>query len=557
MTDLHELLKDLSRDPKSWTKKIRTELSKLISKMDIDDQDLVERLLVPLMPYYERLRIIYPRLFSKSFAPYHEDFWTWMDLIQKGKKYPAFIAIWPRGGGKSSVAEACVPELGGILARKYCWYVRETQGQSDKSVENISDLLESNEVARYYPEMSERELGKYGRSKGWRRNRLSTASGFVVDGMGLDQAVRGIKDMEQRPDLIIFDDVDGRHDSADKTLKKIEIMTNSIIPAGSPDVVIIFIQNLLIPDGVMAQVADGRAEFLLDRKISGPYKAVDNLVMHKGEDGKWLVIDGQPTWEAGFPKEIIDWMINDMGPSAFLRECQHEVDKTGGMYDHIEFEHLYLNQVPELLKTVVIVDPAVTSHDGSDSMGIIVDGLGMDNLIYRIWAWESITSPLKAIKNAIIKAVQFKAREVMIETDQGGDTWKSVWKEAVRELIKEGRIRKDQVPRMIQDKAGSGHGPKIHRGHQMLAEYELGRFVHVIGTHYTMEKSLRRFPKKPLDLADAMWWGWYFLVGKTGKVMKPRKLDWYGKPGVESDDQSGSPQRSHLEVEEMLKEYGN
>jgi len=38
-------------------------------------------------------------------------------------------------------------------------------------------------------------------SKGWRRNRLRTASGFTIVAIGLDTAARGVKLDEDRPDL--------------------------------------------------------------------------------------------------------------------------------------------------------------------------------------------------------------------------------------------------------------------------------------------------------------------------------------------------------------------
>ena len=47
-----------------------------------------------------------------------------------------------------------------------------------------------------------------------------------------------------------------------------------------------------------------------------------------------------------------------------------------------------------------------------------------------------------------------------------------------------------------------------------------GRVIHVRGTHNTLERSLRRFPTKPLDLADAAYWGWYDMLGNVaGKAV--------------------------------------
>lgn len=464
--------------------------------------------------WQERLPLIYPKSFTKAFADYHGVLWQWIDDLTLLAP-PSLIVIWPRGSGKSTDAEVGAVEVGATRLRQYCWYVRETQDQADKSVENIGALLESPEVERYYPLMSERALGKYGKPKGWRRNRLMTAQGFTVDAMGLDTAIRGVKVEENRPDLIILDDIDGRHDSIVKTTKKLEIITESIIPAGSPNVAILAIQNLQLPDGVFAQIVDGRAEFLLERVVSGPHKAIENLA-YKQKDGKFIVTGGQPTWPEGQGIETIQRQINLWGLTAFLREAQHEVEKSGGMYDHIEFQHCEWDEVPDLIKIAVWVDPAVTSTDKSDNMGLQADGIAENGKIYRLFSWEAITSPEDAIKRAIRKAMELGALQVGVETDQGGDTWVSVYARALDDIkgtppedekeLEEWKAR--PWPTFKADKAGAGHGPKTHRGQQMLADYERGAIVHVIGTHAILEKSLRRFPKKPLDLADAAYWSW-------------------------------------------------
>jgi len=555
-SDILQVLDDLNRDPGSWSVEVKAFLSEKIDSLDEDEQDLAERLLIPLMPYGKRLPVIYPELYSLDFAPYHHDFWRWADQIIKGQAVPAFIGILPRGGGKSTNAEVACVELGGVNARSYAWYVRETQDQADKSVGNVNEILEGKSVARYYPQMSERSVGKYGKAKAWRRNRLMTASGFVLDGMGLDKAVRGVKDLEQRPDPIIFDDVDGRHDSLSTTQKKIEIMTESIIPAGSRDVAVIFMQNLLIADGVMSQLVDGRAQFLLNRILCGPYKAINDLAYRKRKDtgpGEpvYEITGGSPTWE-GFDIPVAEKMMDDIGPTAFLREAQHEVERTGGMYDHVDFHHIREEALPPLVKTYVLVDPAITSTDKSDNQAVVVGSLGVDDQIYVHYGWEGITSPQKAIKNAIIRAVHFKATKLYIETDQGGDTWKSVYREAWKELVRDGVVPIGMIPKMEQVKAGAGHGSKVHRGNQMLVDYELGRVTHVLGTHAQIEKALLRFPTKPLDLADALYWCWWTLWGRRKPEMKTGRIDWYGDQGLPQEQEGGIPQRSEQEVREML-----
>ena len=75
------------------------------------------------------------------------------------------------------------------------------------------------------------------------------------------------------------------------------------------------------------------------------------------------------------------------------------------MYDHIEFTHCKWDEVPDLVRIAVWVDPAVTSTDQSDSMGIQADGIDEDGTIYRLFSWEAVTSPEDALNRAIRKAL--------------------------------------------------------------------------------------------------------------------------------------------------------
>jgi phage terminase large subunit-like protein len=167
-----------------------------------------------------------------------------------------------------------------------------------------------------------------------------------------------------------------------------------------------------------------------------------------------------------------------------------------------------------LERVVVWVDPAVTSTDQSDAHGIQADGIA-DDIIYRLYSWEGRTSPDDVIRRAILKAVELGAECVGVETDQGGDTWQSVYDRVWDALVTAGAIP-DGAPKPLfrQEKAGAGHGPKAHRASQMLAAYERGEIVHVVGTHGPLEAGLRRFPlTKPFDLADAAYWAWHDLAG--------------------------------------------
>lgn len=458
---------------------------------------------------------LFPRVVTEPFGDFHLEFWEWVWAMRAGLRPKPLVAVWSRDFAKSSNAEMAVVALGARKVRTYGLYISGTQDQADDHVGNIGGLLESKEVEAFYPDLANRSVGKYGNSKGWRRNRLRTRSGLVVDAMGLDSAARGAKVDEQRPDFMVIDDVDEETDSANATAKKMKALTKKLLPAGANDLAVLAIQNLIHPDSIFSQLVDGRADFLADRIISGPIPAVENLEVEQ-QGNRFIIVGGKATW-AGMDLNRCQEVIDDIGITAFRSEHLHDVEAPpGGMFDHLSYERCDWDDLPELVRTVVWVDPAVTDTDNSDSMGIQADALGVDGKIYRLWSWEQRSTPVDAITRAIRKALQLGAREVGIETDQGGDTWESVYKEACRTLKAEGVD--GPYPRYKWEKAGAGHGPKRERAGRMLAAYETGRFVHVNGTHHVLERGLNRFPEtKPYDLVDAAYWAFYALnQPKTG-----------------------------------------
>lgn len=487
----------------------------------------------------EWLNRLFPAYVSAPFAERHIELWDWLDAIMPGTRPAPFVAIWPRGGAKSTTAELGAVRMGARRARRYIWYVSSTQDKADKHVETVASMLESKAVERADADLSNRKTGKYGNSKGWRRERLRTASGLTVDALGLDSGARGAKVEEQRPDMIILDDVDEKEDTPKTTQRKIDLITTSILPAGSDDCAVLFIQNLIHPDSIASRLADGRADFIADRIVSGPYPAVEGLAYEQNADGKFIITAGQATWE-GQSLAVCQDQITTWGLTSFRKEAQHEVDESGGVWDHINFRYCEWGDVPwsKVLRSAVWVDPAVTDTDESDSMGIQADAVSTDKKLYRLFSWEGITSPEDAIKRAILKGIEIKADHVGVETDQGGDTWKSVYKIVCQTIQKESDDRwqfaREQrakngekidpnekppviiFPKFASDKAGAGYGSKVERNQRMLTDYEGGRVIHVIGTHTALERSLKRFPRKPLDLADAAFWGWNDLLSPKG-----------------------------------------
>lgn len=316
-------------------------------------------------------------------AEFHTPFWEWIDAIRPGESCRPFVACVFRGAGKSTTWELGAVRVGVKLSRRFALVVAETQDQADERVQAVRTLFESIGVGA--------ALTKQGHSRGWRRDELRTENGFNVAGIGLDVAVRGIKFDAYRPDWIAFDDCDNREDTPRATDKKERAITQSILKAGSRDVVVSFAQNLIHADSIMARVigtpgASKRADYLLDAIRIGPVNGIEGLRIEQAAttDGtlRWKIADGRATWP-GFSIPIAEADLNRVGRTAFLREVQNEVEESGGgLWDGVPFRYLLddpplveINAetgLPALLAVATAVDPSGSAR--GDEVGIVTCG---------------------------------------------------------------------------------------------------------------------------------------------------------------------------------------
>lgn len=457
-----------------------------------------ERIGIPAPARWEPwLHALFPNYVTGGFAPRHRAFWDWLWAIDGDDDPDPFVGIWPRGGAKSTSAELGTAALGLRGRRRYALYVRDTQDRADDSVSNIGKLLESAAVERHYPEHAERLVGKYGNSQGWRRNRLRTLGGFTVDALGLDVAARGAKLEEQRPDLIIFDDVDDRHDSADATEKKLTTIRESLLPAGTANCAVIAIQNLIIPHGIFARLADGRADFLARRIVSGPEPALEKMKTTRVEDPdrgvvRTVITAGEPTWD-GQDRAACQQLMDRIGFRAFDRECQHNVEeREGALWSRKLLESCRRAAPPGGYKRVVIgVDPS----GGAEEIGIIGGGLGYDNhaYIFADRTAKGARGPLYWGRAACDLYHDAKADKVVAEKNFGGDMVESNIKVADKTV----------AVKMVTASRG-----KAVRAEPVASLYEDG-LVHHVGTMPELETEMTSWvpgdPDSPNRMDAAVW----------------------------------------------------
>lgn len=171
--------------------------------------------------------------------------------------------------------------------------------------------------------------------------------------------------------------MDDLHDTPRITERKIETITQTVLPTGSADCAVLFVQNRILDTGVMSRLADGSAEFLLERAPISEEPAIIGLRYERIQDERgvyrYRITGGVPTW-AGQDIAICERDINAFGLQAFLREKQHYVaSASGAFFRPSELRAVMPEEVPEIRAFCLSVDFAAT-EGGGDYTAIVALG---------------------------------------------------------------------------------------------------------------------------------------------------------------------------------------
>lgn len=284
------------------------------------------------------------RTFKKPFSPFHHRFWRWywparLKLL-RGERLTVdeltALLIWGRGMGKSSHVEwACIAE--GALSEGvtdepgYVGYICADADLAKGHVLSIRDRLGSPSIAEHYPGLAHPRLDKRGVQTAWRQDKLVTDSGWGIIPIGLKEGVRGGRLFDERFSMFVFDDVDSRRFSSDVIRKNLEIIAYEILPAGTPQTLNLFPQNLIRDDGALAQILSRESDVMSHRTVIGtedgePQPAFEAVELEPDEErlGAYKIASAVPVWE-GFDVEAAEVFLSNSGKAAFLAEYNHDM----------------------------------------------------------------------------------------------------------------------------------------------------------------------------------------------------------------------------------------
>lgn len=420
--------------------------------------------------------------------------------------------IAPRQIGKSTWDFHILPIWAGAYGhKKYALCFSNSVDQAQGWLRNFQQELETNELLRNdFPEFCDTfKLTKGGKAFADNRNITIRGNGFVFQAKGADSAVLGTNINGVRPDLLLFDDIepDESNYSTYEANKRLNTLLQSHFYLNTFATVEI-IGTTTMPDSIIDQIRkvgeakrtyEGDESYFRD-SLDPQYRwVVDNHInVHY-----FPAIIEEETGERSLWPEVwpMDKLNEDRHTRSFAMNMMNRPISTEGGYWNEEDIQLDDNEYAG--QTILAVDPAVVTKRANDDTGIAVLSYGPDGTIYVRHA-EGVKLAADELAIHVEKLVQqFGVDLVYVESNQGGDLWKQVFK--------------NSSVRVSLHRHNSGNS-KEHRASQAFDLYKKGRIKHV--AHFPkLEEQMLIFPKgRHDDVLDAVVNGVLLMSKKRRRV---------------------------------------
>jgi phage terminase large subunit-like protein len=367
-----------------------------------------------------------------SFAGCHYE-WAqialgWRDagdvLAEPAEDRHAIVA--PRETGKSTWWYLILPLWAAAYGHKefVAAYAHATS-QSETHLATFRKELENNVLLRAdFPDLCKPARRSTGTTLADRAGMYHCANGFTFAAKGIDATSLGMKVGSTRPDLIILDDIepDEAQYTPDLVRKRLGTVRDAILPMNIYATVVI-VGTVQIPGSVIHQFV---------RVVKGEGDEETEWIEEENFQPHWhrpIVDNDDGTMRSLWPEKWpLEWLIANQGTRSYEKNYDNDPkDGDGSWWRH---ENIVYGSLPpdQYDRTVMFIDGAVTNKKQSDYTGIAIVSLSVSER--RFYVREAIEVKIvgeELRQLAYEKAEEFDVDYVMVESNQGGDLWYTVF----------------------------------------------------------------------------------------------------------------------------------
>ena len=282
------------------------------------------------------------------------------------------------------------------------------------------------------------------------RNMIQQFNGFIFAAKGIDSATLGMKVGERRPDLIILDDIepDASNYSAAQAVKRLATLQNAILPLN--DWARVVLVGTVTMDGSLIHqlvstvtTKESVAEWITDENFRCHYYPA--LIDEGGTE--------RSLWPEKWPLPYLQSMRHQR---AFALNYQNQPLASDGLFWSVD--DIVVEEIPEGLpvRTMLSIDPAVTTAKGSDFTGVAVlshsprvrDRTGATTGTGKVYVRDvrAVKLGRKELRMLVVDLLELfpEIRVILVEVNQGGDLWADVFGDLpVKYVTKHQTVKKE------------------------------------------------------------------------------------------------------------------
>lgn len=394
--------------------------------------------------------------------------------------------VAPRNCGKSTWLFTILPLWAAAHGLKqFISAFADSATQAQMHLQTFRRELEHNELLRHdYPDLCTPARKSHGAAESDNTSMYIARSGFVFAARGADSRTLGMKVGNRRPDLLILDDIEPPEENYSIALKekRLGAIQDSILPLNEMARVVI-VGTVTMPDSIIhdlvrsATIPDDAPEWIAAQNIRTHYYPALISDEETGEE--------RSIWPARWP---LDYLLSIRGTRDFQKNFMNDPAGSGGEYWRPE-DFTYTG-VKGITRQLLSIDPAVTSTNKSDYTALAVVGYSaLEKRCVVRDAWQLRIQPGEPLRQRVLQILDSypDTMGVLIETNQGGDTWNAIL---------------HHLPVKIYP-VHPGVAKEVRAAH-LLNHYQRGRVVHEKQLP-AAEMQMVSFPKAPHDdLVDAI-----------------------------------------------------
>jgi phage terminase large subunit-like protein len=391
----------------------------------------------------------------------------------------AYIA--PRNMGKSTWWFLILPTWAAAHGHvKFAAAFAMAAGPAQTHLASFKREIDNNEILRAdFPDLCTAAKRPTGANIADTQAMYMAESGFVFAARGIDSSNLGMKVGEQRPDLILCDDIEPDESSYSPELarKRRTTLIDSILPLNVYARVVIS-GTVTMPGSIVHQlVKHGRgvetAEWVREEGFSAHYTPP----IIKRFDGS-----ERSVWPAKWP---IEYLKDIEHTRSFAKNYANDpMGADGDLWTPDDFRYPGDEGPDPVTHMMLSIDPAVTAKKSSDFTGLGVVSWSARHQRCTVHAAAAVKiQPGPLLREKVLALLdEFpQIGLILIEVNQGKDTWQAIFHD---------------MP--VRVKTVDQTEPKFTRAEGVLNHYQRGRVIHARRLR-ELEEQMCAFPKAPND----------------------------------------------------------